>query len=355
MNSLGIVILALAALSAPCSAQTELARSASAYRRLAAIRDTMQLQVRVPGAPMHEESVAYGWLGDRSLMRMPQRYAIQLRGNEFTIAEDGRRGHVAAEVRDDPQAALDTAFGGAGSPVIPPPILLRRATSFDEQMQAFRLKVLGRFKSASCADDTVTLNDDNGSVTFRVGHDGLIRQIQARISTAPGQPEIRAAVTFDPQPGERPAPLAITGEAVRTVSELDAAAPATTLPDIALKDLDGNTVPLRDPQGRTTVLEFWATWCAPCRLTLPKVEAFARSRKDIRVLLVNFQEDSERVQPYLKAANITGSVVLDADGSVHNLLGSGLPLTVVLSADGRILKTHAGFDDQVELWLRTIR
>lgn len=114
----------------------------------------------------------------------------------------------------------------------------------------------------------------------------------------------------------------------------------------------GNDVRLRDTDGRTLIVEFWATWCAPCRSTLPRIAEFARSRRDVRVVLVNLSEDADLIRSYLAAARIDLPTLIDTSGSLHKTFGGGLPLTVVVSADGRVLKRHAGFDPDIAAWLR---
>ena len=355
MNTVLMLLATLATVHAPCSAARELARAASAYRHAPLLTDTARIEVQIQGAPKHEESVEYGFAGDRVFMRIPATFMIELRRDRFLIAEEGRPdGYISTPTGDDLQSSLDRAFEGAGSPVIPPPVLLRRARTLDDQMQAFRLKVLGKFDRATCADGDVTLVAENGSVRFHVGDDGWIRDIDGDIATDPGQPHIAAHVSLAPRVGERPPTFAAHGRTVRSVSELRKTTGISVLPDVALRGLDGTSVRLRDPLGRTTVIEFWATWCAPCRMTLPRVAEFARSRKDIRVLLVNLQENPDRIRDYLAAANIGLATAIDADGSLHQSAGGGLPLTLVVSGDGRILRRNAGFDSGIAAWLAGI-
>jgi thiol-disulfide isomerase/thioredoxin len=350
-----ITALLLATLNAAglaCSAESELARAASAYRNTRPKSYRQYIEVQVPGAPKHEEQLDFGFDHENVVMSMPSLYTIELRRNRFRIAEEGRHdAYVSAPAGDDLQGSLDTAFGGAGSPVIPPTVLLRRARTADERKQAFRLKVMGKLGRATCNDGEVTLAADNGTVRFRVEKHGLIREIHARITTAPGQPDIEANLKLVPGEGDRPV-FTARGRAVSNVAQLTESERIEVMPDIALRTLDGTEVRLRGTDGRTTVVEFWATWCVPCRATLPRLAEFARSRRDVRVLLVNLSEDAGRIRSYLAAARIDLPTLIDASGSLHQNFGGGLPLTVVISADGRVLKRHAGFDPDIAVWLR---
>ena len=347
-----ITALLLATLNAACSAEVELARASSAYRNIRPTTYTQSIDVQIPGAPKHEETLDFDFSKDIVVMSMPSLYTIELRRNRFRIAQEGRSdAYVTAPAGHDLQGSLDAAFGGAGSPVIPPTVLLRRASTADERMQAFRMKVMGKLGRGTCNDGEVALAADNGTVQFRVEKDGLIREIHARITTAPGQPDIEARIHLVPRDGHRLL-FAARGREVSNVAELTQSERVDVMPDIALRSLDGTEVRLRGTDGRTTIVEFWATWCVPCRATLPRLAEFARSRKDIRVVLVNLSEDAERIRSYLAGAKIDLPTLIDASGSLHRTFGGGLPLTIVVSADGHVLKRHAGFDPDIAAWLR---
>jgi thiol-disulfide isomerase/thioredoxin len=347
-----LLLATLNAAGLACSAEIELARAASAYRNTRPTTYTQHIAVQVRGAPKHEETLDFCFAKDGAVISMPSLYAIELRRNRLRIVQEGRSdAYVSAPAGDDLQGSLDAAFGGAGSPVIPPTVLLRRASTADERMQAFRLKVMGKLGRPTCNDGEVTLAADNGTVQFRVEKDGLIREIHARIATARGQPDIEASIQLIPRDGNRLA-FAARGRAVSNVAQLTQSERVDVMPDIALRNLDGTEVRLRGTDGRTTIVEFWATWCVPCRATLPRLAEFARSRKDIRVVLVNLSEDAGRIRSYLAGARIDLPTLIDASGSLHQTFGGGLPLTIVVSADGRVLKRHGGFDPDIAAWLR---
>lgn len=338
----------------PCSADVQLERAAAAYGRTHHNVYTQQIEVRVPGAPRHEEELDFSLNKKTAVISMPSLYTIELGGGRLRIVENGKpNAHVSVAEGDDLQQSLDAVFGGAGSPVIPPPVLLRRARTADQRKQAFRLKILRPFVKATCKDDQVTLHAENGDVRFRVEDDGTIHRIDASIVTALGQPKIEATVKFAPRSSKEPLSFHPVGKAVSFVSQLAARERAAeVMPDVVLRTLDGAQYRLRENAGKTTIVEFWATWCAPCRMTLPQIAEFSRSRKDIRVILVNLSEDAALIRSYLTSARIDLLTLIDA-GALHQAFGGGLPLTVVFSADGRVLKRHAGFDPDMATWLRT--
>ncbi|HYP06397.1 MAG TPA: TlpA disulfide reductase family protein [Bryobacteraceae bacterium] len=117
-------------------------------------------------------------------------------------------------------------------------------------------------------------------------------------------------------------------------------------PEFSLKDADGRTVTLADYKGKVVLLNFWATWCGPCKIEIPWFIEFEQKYKDrgFAVLGVAMDEEGfEVVKPYLEQAKVNYRVVMGND-SVATLYGGvdSLPTSFVLDQDGRIASTHVG-------------
>lgn len=127
----------------------------------------------------------------------------------------------------------------------------------------------------------------------------------------------------------------------------------------SLKDLNGKTVTLADYKGRVVFLDFWATWCPPCRASVPAVESLhkAMAGKDVQILGMNLDEDLRDVPAFVKKKGITYPVLLagESDVSEHYNL-RGIPHFILIDRSGRVAEQWVGFapgmDDQ---WRRAIQ
>ncbi len=127
--------------------------------------------------------------------------------------------------------------------------------------------------------------------------------------------------------------------------------PGETAPDFALPDLAGETVRLSDLRGRPVVLNFWATWCAPCRIEMPMLEqAAADGGDDLAVLVINQGETAEQVGAFFDDVGLSLPALLDSDGEVGRAYGAVyLPSTFIIGPDGIVSAVHHGILSREEL------
>jgi peroxiredoxin len=123
--------------------------------------------------------------------------------------------------------------------------------------------------------------------------------------------------------------------------EVGAQAPGFTLPD-----LDGNEVSLAHLQGRPVIINFWATWCAPCEVEMPALEQAYQERKDdgLVILAVNRDEDPGAVERFFyEDLALTFTPLLDEEARVNDLYRVfNLPTTFFVDGDGVIRAVHRG-------------
>jgi cytochrome c biogenesis protein CcmG, thiol:disulfide interchange protein DsbE len=116
-------------------------------------------------------------------------------------------------------------------------------------------------------------------------------------------------------------------------------------PEFTLAGLDGREHALSDYQGQGVILNFWATWCGPCREEMPALQQIADEYADkgLVVLLVNVGEDENSVWNFLSQLQITAPVLLDPDGAVSRQYRvRAMPTTFFIAADGTIQEMTIG-------------
>jgi peroxiredoxin len=117
-------------------------------------------------------------------------------------------------------------------------------------------------------------------------------------------------------------------------------------PDFALPDLHGRTRRLSEFRGKVVFLNVWTTWCPPCRMEMPSMEALYRQFRDqdFVVLAVNADENgAEAARPFVAEFGLTFPVLLDPEGRVSTRYGvTGYPETFIIDRDGHVVKHTIG-------------
>jgi thiol-disulfide isomerase/thioredoxin len=127
-------------------------------------------------------------------------------------------------------------------------------------------------------------------------------------------------------------------------------------PNFELKDLSGNVVRLESFRGHPVLLDFWATWCGPCRMSIPLVQEFYKRHEaeGVVVLGLNMDDDPSGVYGFVKQFKMTYPVLFAGNSSVpSDYEVEGIPHFVFIDPDGRIVQVYSGFSyAMIDSWER---
>lgn len=126
---------------------------------------------------------------------------------------------------------------------------------------------------------------------------------------------------------------------------------ATKAPDFTLQSRDGKNVRLSDLRGQVVLLNFWASWCGPCRQEMPILDDIHKRYQSLgfSVLGVNLDAKSKKAIDYLKDTPVTFPVLYDPKGDVSGQYGvQAMPSTVIIDKDGNVRFLHEGFKSGYE-------
>ena len=122
--------------------------------------------------------------------------------------------------------------------------------------------------------------------------------------------------------------------------------PTGSAPEFQLAAMAGNTINLSQYKGQVVMINFWATWCGPCRQEMPLLEQLHKKYKPLgfTMLGVNVEPDSAGAVQWLKATPVTFPILFDTDSKVSKLYAvSGMPSTVIVDRKGQVRFVHRGY------------
>ncbi|WP_062356206.1 thiol-disulfide oxidoreductase ResA [Bacillus kwashiorkori] len=127
------------------------------------------------------------------------------------------------------------------------------------------------------------------------------------------------------------------------------AAVGKVAPDFVLKDLTGNSFQLSDYEGKGVFLNFWGTFCEPCKKEMPYMDNQYKVYREegVEILAVNVGETKLAIERFAKQYDLSFPIIVDEDGEVQHAYGVlPLPATFLIDPEGKIVKYHTGELDE---------
>jgi cytochrome c biogenesis protein CcmG/thiol:disulfide interchange protein DsbE len=146
-------------------------------------------------------------------------------------------------------------------------------------------------------------------------------------------------------------PIAFTLGAVALSGQSITTSRSKPTPNIAVHTADGTTVRLADYKGKVVLVDFWASWCPPCKTSFPALDALYREyqAKGLEVLAVNLDERRHDADTFLEAHPHRLTVLYDPEGASPLAFGvKGMPSSFLIDRAGNIRFTHMGYSGHVD-------
>jgi peroxiredoxin len=183
-----------------------------------------------------------------------------------------------------------------------------------------------------------------GGVVYGLSIGAVTRGNDVQPAAAPAVASSAAPAAAVPKPAARSGRVLTLDDAVR---ELDLIRPSRQkqAEDFTLGMADGTSFRLSEHRGKTILINFWATWCPPCREEMPALERLYRQHKDRGLVLVavSIDADPKLVPPYVRASKLTFPVALDPKAEVANKYGvRALPSSFVVDRQGAMAALALG-------------
>ena len=145
-----------------------------------------------------------------------------------------------------------------------------------------------------------------------------------------------------PATEENTVPPEPTGETTKVTEATEP--PANIAPDFTMLDMDGNEVTLESFFGKPIVLNFWASWCGPCKMEMPDIQKFYEEYgEDIHFLLVSVDDSLDTAKAFIAENGYTFPVYFDASSmGAYTYGASSIPLTFFIDAEGNLTAYYMG-------------
>jgi thiol-disulfide isomerase/thioredoxin len=358
-------------------AKEALAGFSKAYKAAPTISEKLEIAVSMPGAPGQTEALEMTY-GEKGSFRMgsPAFELLAVEGMAYLVPGDPKDKYVEKKVEGSLSKTLGAMLPGFSMPSVA--LAMRDSVEGEELVGMlggpFMTSPEVKGMRMAGSDTEILLEGDGGAMVLVFdGATKLQKATRGQLSP-PGAPEgfaIGVTMKIDNTVADKlEKPIVFEkGERTAVASVMDLGggggedeqmkvAVGDSAPVGKLVTLDGKEIDTASLKGKVVIVDFWATWCGPCKRGLPLLQEFASSMKDndkVVVYPVNVweraEDDAKRVElvkTFWNDAKYTMPTLLDMSNEYVGAYGvSGIPTMIIIGPDGTIADIHVGFDEKL--------
>ncbi len=352
-------------------AEGMLKASAKAYASAKALADTITFTAKTPQGDQ-SQSMKIMLQGDDSARVTMDEMTLTVLGKALYAEKSGIADRYAQfDIDGDIASALGNEIG-----FVPPQFVARTTDDTQRLIDAWTFQMLPNAKitdvtiAKSDAGEelqSIVLTSDEGTGAIHMNAKSMLVQevlMHIKPQGAPAEFDMNVILAYAPKVMDALEP-AITFEPgsrqkVSSLDDLKIDLSGKAAPDFTLESLDGSKVTLSELKGNVVILDFWATWCGPCKMALPKLNEFAQWAKDnnkaVKVYAVDVwertkgDETKRAVTEFWTSKGYVMPTLLDTGDETAKKYGfDSIPTTIVVGPDGKVFTIHVGFNpDMVE-------
>jgi thiol-disulfide isomerase/thioredoxin len=347
------------------------------YQAAKTLTDHTELTISMPDGEQNEViDMSFG-AGDDLMVKMGSLQIISAGGTVYFVPDQPADKYLSRKIEGNANATLIAMLPGFSLPA--PALAMRQPAVGSKITDSFAMGAKGGvavkgFRERDGKQEVLVTGPAADGVVSFDPKTSLISGFNMLMTPEglPANVRIGFTVKCAPSTAALTAPIAFDAGKRTSVSKLedlftppaDEPAPGITVKDgqVAplgvLTMLDGKSVDLASLKGKVIIIDFWATWCGPCRKGLPLLQKFADSMKGndkVVVYAVNVWEQqkgeelSKKVSEFWTKQAFTMNVAMDPEAKLITQYGfQGIPACIIIGPDGKLVSSHMGFDADME-------